>query len=335
MRLVLDPPDAQIKFATILNEIRTLYLQDALFRTVSELEISKIDSELHSTVGEDDLKKMAAHGMRGELMFATPSVLDRNPRLLGYYRLLLGYSQKYFYEKGTGMVAFRSMEFKGIVTDKQRSALFDLCSELNRNSSLMLKALDSQSMSAYFFDQLTLLTLGTQLRGGFNVNKGEKAIEKVMDLIKEIVASENHETCGKSLNLINRSGRKVHIEFSADPDIFIIEELDSRTTKKSLAVEVKGGEDYSNIHNRIGEAEKSHQKAKGEGFTEFWTIVNVNGLDMNMAKKESPTTDRFYHLSDLEDRNSADYRDFKLRISAIIGVESGSRVQDQDRAGPE
>jgi hypothetical protein len=32
-----------------------------------------------------------------------------------------------------------------------------------------------------------------------------------------------------------------------------------------VAVEIKGGKDYSNIHNRIGEAEKSHQKAKKEG----------------------------------------------------------------------
>ena len=27
------------------------------------------------------------------------------------------------------------------------------------------------------------------------------------------------------------------------------------------------------FHNRIGEAEKSHQKAKAGGFTRYWTIL--------------------------------------------------------------
>jgi hypothetical protein len=34
------------------------------------------------------------------------------------------------------------------------------------------------------------------------------------------------------------------------------------------AIEIKGGRDYSNIHNRIGEAEKSHQKAEKQGYVE-------------------------------------------------------------------
>lgn len=33
-----------------------------------------------------------------------------------------------------------------------------------------------------------------------------------------------------------------------------------------IAVEVKGGTDFSNIHNRIGEAEKSHQTPVLSGF---------------------------------------------------------------------
>jgi len=50
-------------------------------------------------------------------------------------------------------------------------------------------------------------------------------------------------------------------------------------THNIVAIEVKGGTDVSNAHNRAGEAEKSHTKAKGKGFRDFWTIISKKGLD--------------------------------------------------------
>lgn len=44
----------------------------------------------------ENLSLLASKGLRGEIVFATPIILKSNPYLLGYYRLLLGYSQKYF-----------------------------------------------------------------------------------------------------------------------------------------------------------------------------------------------------------------------------------------------
>jgi hypothetical protein len=85
---------------------------------------------------------------------------------------------------------------------------------------------------------------------------------------------------------------------------------------------VKGGRDFSNIHNRVGEAEKSHQKARADGFTECWTIVNVDRTNFNQAKRESPTTNRFYRLSDLLDQSTEQYSDFRDRIQALTGVRS-------------
>jgi hypothetical protein len=87
-----------------------------------------------------------------------------------------------------------------------------------------------------------------------------------------------------------------------------------------IAIEVKGGRDFSNIHNRVGEAEKSHQKARAGGFTECWTIVNVDRTDFDTAKRESPSTDRFYRISDLIDQSSEAYRDFRDRIQALTGT---------------
>jgi hypothetical protein len=80
----------------------------------------------------------------------------------------------------------------------------------------------------------------------------------------------------------------------------IREEMAPGKYRQLIAIEVKGGTDFSNIHNRIGEAEKSHQKARAEGYAECWTVVNVDRIDLDMARRESPSTHRFYRLSDLE-----------------------------------
>src|SRR4051812_16642998 len=61
--------------------------------------------------------------------------------------------------------------------------------------------------------------------------------------------------------LKNSSGRKVLIQISSDPDLSITEVLLS-ANRPLVAIEVNGGRDLSNIHNRVGEAEKSHQKAR-------------------------------------------------------------------------
>jgi hypothetical protein len=87
-----------------------------------------------------------------------------------------------------------------------------------------------------------------------------------------------------------------------------------------VAIEIKGGRDNSNIHNRIGEAEKSHQKARNDGFVECWTIVGISDLNMELAKKESPTTDRFYHLVRLTDELSDEFNDFRENLLSRLGI---------------
>jgi hypothetical protein len=81
------------------------------------------------------------------------------------------------------------------------------------------------------------------------------------------------------------TGRSFLIEFAPDPDIIIREEMEHQHYCNVVAIEVKSGTDASNIHNRIGEAEKSHQKARQRGFTECWTVVNVGRLDMGCPQR--------------------------------------------------
>lgn len=320
MSVKFDLPNTQISFAHSLKEIRRMYLQDALTAAVSSMDVATVDAELHTFVGNDLLQMLASRGMRGELLFAVPIVLEENPRLLGYYRLLLGYSQKEFYTAVTGAGMFKSLEEKGTLSLRQRNVLPELCNALNISAKFMLENLEREMVSVAFFDQLTLLTLGPQLRGGANVRKGSSAIMQVFDVVFHIVSGAVIHSTSHCIEVQNKSGRKVLIEFAADPDIVIREELATNVYKNQVAIEVKGGEDYSNIHNRVGEAEKSHQKAKKNGYVECWTVVNVDRMDMEMARKESPTTNRFYHISSLLNQASEEYRDFSLQIRSIVGI---------------
>ena len=124
----------------------------------------------------------------------------------------------------------------------------------------------------------------------------------------------------RRLNINNASDRNVVIQFAADPDIVIIEEMAPDTYRNIIAIEVESGTDFSNIHNRIGEAEKSHQKARQAGVVECWTIVNVDRIDLDMARRESPSTNRFYRISELKKGKGDEFRDFCSRILSLVGI---------------
>jgi hypothetical protein len=134
-------PQLQIDFSQVLTEIRALMLQEALGRAVREIELIKVDAELAECAPDAALSIMAAKGLRGELVFAVPSVLEYNPRLLGYYRLLLGYSQKQFYTTETGLSRFKSLEEKGRLSEANRSFLKPLCLKLNLAGAALLAGL--------------------------------------------------------------------------------------------------------------------------------------------------------------------------------------------------
>lgn len=314
------PPDTQIKFAAALREIRNIYLQDVLLAAAASMDIETIDRELHQYADHGSLQRLARRGLRGELLFAVPSLLGEDPCLLGYYRLLLGYSQKEFYTSATGAGMFRSMEEKGRLSQKQRDAVPELCRALNLSAKYMLEHLDAGMVDSGFFDQLTLLTLGPQLRGGANVQRGTSAIAQVFDVVFQIVKSEVTQADSRCIELVNKSGRTVYIQFAADPDIVIREELAPDIFRNLVAIEVKGGQDYSNIHNRVGEAEKSHQKAKKDGYIECWTVINVDRIDIAMAEKESPATNKFFRISELLDASSREHKNFSMQICSIVGI---------------
>ncbi|MGU9982539.1 XcyI family restriction endonuclease [Phreatobacter sp. HK31-P] len=317
----IPEPELQVAFSIALVEIREAMLQEALGETVKKLSIPEIDKELATIVPAHSLALLASHGLRGELMFAVPAVLKANPRLIGYYRLLYGYSQKLFYA-ATVAGRLKALEESGQISKANEPIIEDFCKEMAKAGAMLLAGLNTSTVSSALLDDLTLLTLGPQLRGSRNVTIGTAAIVSVFGAIKEIVGGSITASDTRRMELTNAAGRKVLIEFAADPDIIIREQMTTGSFRQLIAIEIKGGTDFSNIHNRLGEAEKSHQKARAAGYTECWTVVNVDAMDMVMARKESPSTNRFYKISDLISATGGEYDDFRARIIGLTGIKA-------------
>ena len=317
-------PNLQIDFAFALKRFRAVYLQSALLETVRDLNIAELDQQLAEFVPAHDLATLAQYGLRAELLFPVPALLEANPYLLGYYRLLMGYSQKEFYgrDKGFGVGYFKLMEDKGRASARALADLPALCAAFCESASALLEGVGPLRVSRELLDDLTLLTVGPQLRGGANNQRGTAGIVLVFEIIQEIVAHATAEVRDSAIEVNSATGRSVLIEFAADPDIIIREEMEPQHYRNVVAIEVKSGTDVSNIHNRIGEAEKSHQKARQSGFTECWTVVNVSRLDMVKARSESPTTNRFYSLTALALRTGDEYDDFKRRVLSLTAIPS-------------
>jgi hypothetical protein len=85
----------------MLVAARKTVLLDALSAALAKLDPAVVKKQIGKYVPSAAQKILAAAGIRDEHVFAVPAVLEQAPTLVGYYRLLLGVSQKRFYRKGT------------------------------------------------------------------------------------------------------------------------------------------------------------------------------------------------------------------------------------------
>lgn len=308
----------QVFFHQLLVAARKQWLLDALSDAVSGIDPNELKRQLAEYIPVDVQQTLAAAGIRDEQVFPVPIVLESKPTLIGYYRLLLGVPQKWFYAGGTGMGQFKSMEMRGRLTAMQKARLPEFCramtaalSDLARQMSPIITMLDVK--------ELPLLTIGSQFQGSNNTRIGKQAIEDTFLAVVEIVKDHIVEQTNRKLIVKNAAGRDVTIELSSDPDIGISEEFQNQPRKK-VAIEVKGGTDRSNAHNRAGEAEKSHQKAKKAGYRDFWTIISKRGLDMQRIEAESPTTNSWFDVSEVLGRQGENWQEFRSRLAGEVGI---------------
>ncbi len=304
----------QVEFWARLQQLRHKYLTEALSQAVGELAIEQIDRELGKIVGNSRLAPLSASGLRGERFYPVPALLKAKPHLLGYYRLLYGVSQKEFYRGAFSR--FKSMEQDNQLKKDNENWLVSLCRAMAATGAALLDGIQPVSMET--IRELQLLTLGPQLRGSQNVTIGKGATKQVFDLVRALVLNHIESSTDRVISVKNAAGRIVQIAFASDPDITIIETLPSGAMPNT-SIEIKGGADVSNVHNRVGEAEKSHLNARSSGFTRFWTILKAN-IDPELAKQQSPTTTAFFNLDEIRDMQSTGHTRFRELLHQTIGI---------------
>jgi hypothetical protein len=305
----------------MLVAARKSVLMDALSEALGELDPTATKNQILDYVPADAQKILAAAGIRDEHVFPVPVVLEKKPALVGYYRLLLGVSQKRFYRKGTGMGPLKGMETRGLLNLKKRPDLERFCAVMAENLAELVRQV-SPRITARDVSELPLLTLGAQLYGSNNNAIGKQATLDVYRSIVEIVKKHIVNQDGARITVRNASKRKVVITLSSDPDIRIQEDFEGKL-RNILAIEIKGGTDVSNAHNRAGEAEKSHRKAKNQGFRDYWTIISLAGVDPSMLKQESPTTNEWFDVAQVLTRDGTDWKEFRSRFAGAVGIPLG------------
>lgn len=318
-RQALSPPGAarQVRFYQLLLVARKQWFMDALSEALSQLSQNTVKQQIREYVPDDVQKILASAGLRDEHVFPVPAVLEAKPSLVGYYRLLLGAPQKSFYKGSTGMGRFRSMEDPGTVSKNTRPWIPAFCEAMATPLADLVRQIPK--ITERDLHELPLLTFGSQLQGSYNTLIGKTAMRDVFVAIQEIVAKYVVTKTENKLTLKNSAKRQVVIALAHDPDVCIQEQVGDQVHHK-IAIEVKGGTDVSNVHNRAGEAEKSHQKAKKSGFPEFWTIISKQGLNLSKLQSESPTTNHWFDVAEVLDRKGRDWDDFRQRLSGVCGI---------------
>lgn len=308
----------QVIFHQLLVSARKTWLMDALSDALGSIDPVEIKKQLTKYVPSDVQQILASAGIRDEHVFPTPAILQAKPTLVGYYRLLLGIPQKSFYGSGTGMGKFKSMELRGTLNLTQKNVLPDFCATMSKALADLVRQM-SPSISERDVKELPLITIGSQFQGSNNTKIGKQATASAFLAISEIVKDHIIERTERRLIIKNSAGRRVTIQLGSDPDVGLLEEFEGQWRKK-VAIEIKGGTDRSNAHNRAGEAEKSHQKARNAGFRDFWTVISKKGLDMKKIVAESPSTNSWFDVSEVLGQEGSDWEDFHSRLAGEVGI---------------
>lgn len=317
-RFDFPPPGRQVYVQAFLNRVRQTGLHDALRDAVHRVPAATLRAEITAHAPTTGLQAIQSTGVRDEEVFATPTLLRTAPGVLAYYRLLLGISQKAFYTAKSGLSVFATMEDRQVIRTDADPLIEDLCSDMNEAMSVLLRSLPQATLQQDVRD-LPLLMLGAQADGSWRGQIGAKATTGVFDAMKAVVKGQGktYVETDVSITVTNSAGREVTLALAPDPDLVVREQVNNQDVYK-VAIEIKGGKDYANVHNRVGEAEKSHQKARAAGAQDCWTIIELARADMARLRQESPTTREWFDGSEVLAQSGPSWnRLVTLTISAM------------------
>lgn len=323
MSMKFNIPDSgkQLFVVGQLDQLRETVLSQALADAVRRIDPQILRAEIAEYAPADGLAKLHGTKVRDEEVFATPCVLRRKPTLIGYYRLLLGTSQKQFYKTAGGLNIFKSMEMRGVISAQAEAHITEFCTQYNRVVTSLIREISQTSMRSNITD-LPLVTLGAQVDGAWRTRIGTNATKIVFEALKDVVRSTDRTIVEDtdSISAINAVGRKITVKLSSDPDVVITEDMGQDMSVYVVAIEIKGGQDYANIHNRVGEAEKSHQKAKANGAGQCWTIISLEGADMAKLHEESPSTSHWFDFAQVQAHNGSNWNELVVRLKSAMSI---------------
>ncbi len=306
------PADPAITLYQALRAARQLSLQPALKRAVAEVGVAAIDADLHRLVPGAALNHVAALGLRGELVFPVPALIGHAPALLGVSRKEFGQPQRLGY--GPWLAAEQS----GRLSVRLISALDPFCAALIEPLSALVSAMGE------FTDQdlhdLSLLTLGPTLQGGRNNVIGAQAVQALLEAVRRLLdPAQIVVDSAALLGIQTPAGRRFDIMVASDPDLAILEWQGEQRALR-VAIEIKGGADASNAHNRAGEAEKSHLKARAAGYPERWTVIGMSGGSRGTFAQETPSSTALFEATEVLTQVGTDWLRFAQALLGALGL---------------
>ena len=185
------------------------------------------------------MRNLQALGIREEEFFAFPIVLEANPRLLGYYRLLLGFSEKAFYTTNSCLLAFRKTEMDGLIDKLSGKDLNALCLELNEAAETFLDSAVEESLPIDV-REFPVMTLGVYADGVWRNVVGQRSADSVFQAVKNIFLERRVQvdvTGRKNFSFTNTRGKRIEIFVDSAPDLGVLED----GALKRLCVEINRG----------------------------------------------------------------------------------------------
>lgn len=107
LRFNIPSTNKQLFFIGVLNEARSNMLHEAITAACIKIKPDTLRLEMVEYVPPVGLKALQGSGIRDEEVYVIPSVLKEMPQALGYYRILLGISQKQFYSSKPDWLSFK------------------------------------------------------------------------------------------------------------------------------------------------------------------------------------------------------------------------------------
>jgi XcyI restriction endonuclease len=311
-------PNFAIDLYQALIGARRLQLQPALNKAVSEIGVAPIDAELQRLVSPRALNHVGSLGLRGERVFPVPAVIQHCSPLIGYYRMLLGLSRKEFSQSARlGYSAWLNAEESGKLSPRLIPLLDQFCASLITPLEALVDAMGA--FNDRDLSDITLLTLGPTLQGGRNNVIGNRAALQMFAAMRGLVEPWITFESDRLIRFRIPAGDEYDCAAASDPDVHIDARVGDSLTPL-LAIEIKGGTDASNAHNRAGEAEKSQIKSRQAGYEHCWTVIVMRAVSRATIQRETPSSTLLFEASDVLEQRGTDWERFKLKLRKLLGM---------------